>query len=82
MPQRGNVLGGNDAGLRRWRLYVGLACTWLIVAALVSGGHRVHAVGFGFAEWPWRTYLLTQAGVVAHYVRLAIVPFPLVLDYD
>jgi Tfp pilus assembly protein PilF len=67
---------------RRWRLYTALAATWVILAALVAGGHRTHAVGFGFAAWPWHTYLLTQAGVIVHYVRLALLPWPLVLDYD
>ncbi|HEY3232961.1 MAG TPA: tetratricopeptide repeat protein [Roseiflexaceae bacterium] len=66
----------------RWPLYVGLAATWMIVAALAAAGPRVHAVGFGFPDWPWPTYLITQAGVVAHYLRLAIVPSPLVLDYE
>jgi tetratricopeptide (TPR) repeat protein len=30
---------------------------------------------------PW-TYLLTQTGVIVHYLRLSFVPVPLVLDYD
>lgn len=29
---------------------------------------------------PWM-YLRTQAGVILHYLRLAVVPYPLVLDY-
>jgi tetratricopeptide (TPR) repeat protein len=66
----------------RMALYAALAATWVILAVLVAGGHRTHAVGFGFAALPWHTYLLTQAGVIVHYVRLAIVPWPLVLDYD
>ena len=69
-------------GARRWGLYGALASTWIVLAVLLASGQRPHSVGFGFAEWPWRTYLLTQAGVVAHYLRLAIVPSPLVLDYD
>jgi len=66
----------------RWPLYVGLAATWMIAAALAAAGPRAHSVGFSFPEWPWPTYLRTQAGVVAHYLRLAIVPSPLVLDYE
>ena len=66
----------------RWPLYVGLAATWMIVAALAAAGPRAHSVGFRFPDWPWPTYLMTQAGVVAHYLRLAIVPSPLVLDYE
>ena len=63
-------------------LYVALAATWVILAVLVAGGHRSMSVGFGFAGWPWWRYLMTQAGVIAHYLRLAVVPAPLVLDYD
>jgi tetratricopeptide (TPR) repeat protein len=53
-----------------------------VLAVLVAGGPRSYSVGFGFAEWPWWRYLLTQAGVVAHYVSLSVVPWPLVLDYE
>ena len=48
---------------------------------LVAGGHRSSAVGFCFAEWPWWRYLMTQAGVVTHYLRLAVLR-PAVLDYE
>src|SRR3989475_12848490 len=54
----------------------------MIAAALAAAGPRAHSVGFSFPEWPWPTYLRTQAGVVAHYLRLAIVPSSLVLDYE
>jgi tetratricopeptide (TPR) repeat protein len=63
-------------------LYIGLASTWGIFALLVAGGHRSAAVGFGFADWPWWRYLMTQAQVVAHYLRLSVIPTPLVLDYE
>jgi protein O-mannosyl-transferase len=69
-----------------WRtrrpLYGALAATWIVVVVLAAGGPRMQSVGFTFPGWPWWRYALTQAGVVAHYVRLAIVPAPLVLDYD
>jgi protein O-mannosyl-transferase len=65
----------------RLPLYAALAASWLVLAVLVAGGHRASAVGFGFAAWPWWRYLITQAGVIAHYLRLSLVPFPLVLDY-
>ena len=66
----------------RKSLYVWLASTWVILAVLVAGGHRAPSVGFGFAGWPWWRYLMTQAEVVVHYLRLALIPAPLVLDYD
>ena len=65
----------------RWSLYLGLAATWVGLAALMMAYPRSHSVGFGFAEWPWWRYLMTQALVVVHYFRLALVPSPLVLDY-
>jgi tetratricopeptide (TPR) repeat protein len=67
---------------RRWTLYVALAATWGVLAVLVAGGHRPDAVGFAFPEWPWWRYLATQAGVIAHYLRLIAFPSPLVLDYE
>ena len=67
---------------RRSTLYLALAATWVLLAVLVSGGHRPDAAGFGFPEWPWWRYLATQAEVIAHYLRLSVLPSPLVLDYD
>jgi Tfp pilus assembly protein PilF len=66
----------------RWRLYAGLAGTWVILAALVALERWPHSIGFDREGWtPW-TYLLTQTGVIVHYLRLSLVPAPLVLDYD
>jgi tetratricopeptide (TPR) repeat protein len=68
--------------VRRRVLYAGLALTWVILAALVAHERWPTSVGSGIEGWtPW-TYLLTQTGVIAHYLRLAVVPSPLVLDYD
>jgi len=66
----------------RWRLYAGLAATWVILGALVAAERWPHSIGFNREGWtPW-TYLLTQTGVIVHYLRLSLVPSPLVLDYD
>jgi tetratricopeptide (TPR) repeat protein len=66
----------------RWRLYAGLAATWIILAALVAMERWPHSIGFNREGWtPWR-YLLTQSGVIVHYLRLSVVPWPLALDYD
>jgi tetratricopeptide (TPR) repeat protein len=64
----------------RWRLLGGLAATWLVFAVLVASERREASIAFdgGLA---WR-YLLTQTGVIAHYLRLSFVPAPLVLLYD
>ena len=63
-------------------------CLWgsvqpgLILAVLVAMERWPHSIGFAREGWtPW-TYLLTQSGVIVHYVRLAITLSPLALDYD
>lgn len=66
---------------RRWPLYAGLAATWVLLGMLVAMDPRPLSSGFGFADWPWWRYLMTQTGVLVHYLRLAFVPSPLVLDY-
>ena len=65
---------------RRLRLYAGLAATWTILAVLVVAEHRPQSVGFHLG-WTWWSYLETETAVVAHYLRLAVVPSPLVFDY-
>ena len=66
---------------RRW-LYAGLAATWIILAWLIAMERWPHSIGFAREGWtPW-TYLLTQSGVIVHYVRLTITGSPLSLDYD
>jgi protein O-mannosyl-transferase len=67
---------------RRWPLYAGLASTWILIAAIMTFAPRSGSVGFGLqGVSPW-AYLCTQAGVIAHYLRLAFVPWPLALDYE
>jgi protein O-mannosyl-transferase len=63
---------------RRRRLYVGLAATWVIL--LLSLRH-VHERGVGYAAVSATTYALTEISAVAHYLRLAFWPAPLVFDY-
>ena len=70
---------------KAWRehrqLYIGLASSWLLLAYLVIGTNsRGHSVGFSSAI-AWPVYALTQFGAVAHYIRLAFWPHPLVFDY-
>jgi tetratricopeptide (TPR) repeat protein len=73
---------------RRRTLYVGLAATWIVLAlAILSPGAQSGTVlqsitRSGAVEgWTPLTYLWTQAGVIVHYLRLAIFPSPLVFDY-
>jgi tetratricopeptide (TPR) repeat protein len=63
-------------------LLTGLGATWLLLAWLVASEARTESVGFGLGGWTWWSYLRTQAGVIIHYVRLAIIPSPLVFMYD
>jgi Tfp pilus assembly protein PilF len=67
-------------GRVRWGLVAGLVATWAILGALVANEHRGPSISLApAAVW---AYLLTQAGVVVHYLRLAFVPSPLVFLYD
>ena len=70
-----------DRPPHRRMLLAALFSTWAILALLVAAAPRGLSAGFGFEEWPWWRYLLTQAPVIVHYVRLAFVPNPLVFDY-
>jgi tetratricopeptide (TPR) repeat protein len=74
-----------EAWRRRWGLYLGLAATWLLLAQYVlrAGASVLEPQGPG-PLYPMPTtweYLATQAGVVAHYLRLAFWPEGLCLDY-
>ena len=77
-------VAGTFAGALRLRrdYYAALASTWLLLAFLVlqSSGARGASAGFGLGVTPW-TYLLTQADALVLYLRLAVWPHPLVLDY-
>jgi tetratricopeptide (TPR) repeat protein len=71
-----------DLWRRRIGLYVGLAATWLLLAASVAKTIHHHPMtGFGFQSLtPW-AYLRTEAGVIVYYLRLCFWPRPLVIDY-
>ena len=65
---------------RRGQFYVSLAATWMVLAALVWSGPRFRSAGFSSGVSPW-TYLLNQAQMIVRYLRLAIWPRDLVVDY-
>ena len=67
---------------RRWGLYAALSASWLLLAWIMSAAPRAASVGFGLHGVTSWDYLLTQSEVIAHYLRLAFVPWPLTLDYD
>lgn len=65
---------------RRW-FHLLTTASLLIPAYLISQGPRAKSVGIHFANITPLDYLRTQVGVVAHYLRLAFWPHPLVVDY-
>jgi tetratricopeptide (TPR) repeat protein len=66
---------------RRWRLWLGLAATWVLVPLLYHlSGNRGRSAGFGLGMSAWQ-YARTQFGCIVHYLRLTFWPDPLVLDY-
>jgi Flp pilus assembly protein TadD len=70
----------SEAWRRRSWLYLALAATWLLLAALVWQGPRSRSAGFSSGVSPW-TYLLNQAEMIVRYLRLAVWPRGLVVDY-
>jgi len=67
---------------KRKALYAGLASTWLILLSMLFS-HSSQGVEEILGSWtisPWR-YMLTQSGVILHYIRLSVWPDSLVLDY-
>ena len=76
------VAGSFAGALRsRGRYYAALAATWIPLAALVAAsGSRGGTAGFG-GVMPWTAYALIQFHAVAHYLRLAFWPSPLVICY-
>ena len=69
-----------EALRERWPLYAGLAATWIVLAATVRSGPRMHSAGFSTAVNPW-AYLLNQTLMIAHYLRLIVWPRGLVVLY-
>ena len=64
----------------RWRLYVSLALTWLVLVFQVATTPRAGSAGFGTGISVW-TYLLNQSVMIVRYLRLAAWPTDLVINY-
>jgi tetratricopeptide (TPR) repeat protein len=62
-------------------LLVSLAGTWVLLAILVATNPRGESVGL-LGGWTPLTYLLTQAAVIVHYLRIALVPTDLLLIHE
>lgn len=69
----------------RWKLYTGLAATWLILAATLGFGRELvagdNSVGFASQSASAWDYLATQSRVIPHYLRLALLPIGQCFDY-
>lgn len=67
----------------RWKLYAALASPYLLVLAMLATGSFTDeaSAGFGITAISPLGYLLSQGEVILHYLRLAVWPWPLVLDY-
>ena len=76
------VAGSFRAAWRqRGPFYTALGATSLVLAWLMAGtSGRGGTAGFGLGVTWWQ-YAFTQCGAVAHYLRLAVWPSPLVFDY-
>ena len=72
------VAGSFRETRRRWKLYAALACTWILLAGLILSGHAAAGYGVGMS---WLAYFCTQWGAILHYLRLCVVPYPLLFDY-
>ena len=65
---------------RRGALYLGLAATWAVLAAMMLLGKAAGGAGFGLDVGPWE-YARTQPGVILRYLGLSFWPSPLCFDY-
>jgi Tfp pilus assembly protein PilF len=72
---------------RRWMLYAGLALSWLmlvqagVTTSVLSTSKPSATVGFSYGGATPFEYLLTQAEVIPHYLKLVFWPSRLCLDY-
>ncbi len=62
-------------------LHLALAATWLVLAACVASTPTSSDDQFLFPPVPPVTYLLSESGVILHYLKLILWPGGLVLDY-
>ncbi|MGO8704777.1 MAG: tetratricopeptide repeat protein [Candidatus Brocadiia bacterium] len=79
------VAGSFREALRRhWGLYLGLAATELILARAILEAFepRAQSAGFSLPGITSLQYAQSEFGVILHYLRLALWPAGLCLDYD
>jgi protein O-mannosyl-transferase len=69
-----------DALARRWKFYLAMAATWLLIIYCLRTGGRGEMVGFKLGISPL-DYARTELNVIARYIRLSFWPTDLTLDY-
>ncbi len=76
------VVGTFRKALReRKTYYMGLVCSWMfLIWLMVRAGAGNHSVGY-IPGLPPSVYMLNEFHAVAIYLRLAVWPYPQVLDY-
>lgn len=75
------VAGSFAAAWRERRgYYLTLAGTWIVLAALLSGGLAQRSVGYN-SGIDWLVYARTECIAVLTYLRLSLWPQPLIFDY-
>jgi tetratricopeptide (TPR) repeat protein len=70
-----------EAFRSRGRLYLGLALSWIVLAIVVATQSREFSGGYASATVSSWTYLMNQAEVIPHYLRLVFWPDRLVAFY-
>jgi tetratricopeptide (TPR) repeat protein len=76
------ISGSLQKAIRRfWPLYVGLACTWLLLLMRNLNAPRGATAGLGLRISPWEWWL-TQAKIFWIYLKLVVWPWPLLIYYE
>ena len=72
-----------EAWRRRWSLYLALAGTWILRGYLFffTGSFSGAVTLVKSESTTWWEYLLTEPGVILHYLHLSVWPDPLCFDY-
>lgn len=68
---------------RRWKFYLGIFATYLILIALMWQAPRGESVGFHHERMKWYEYLITQCWCLWRYMWLSLIPIgsELCVDY-
>lgn len=72
---------GQTFARRRWVGYACLAGVWVLLGVMYSLRPPATSAGFGIGI-SWQEYAMSQPGVICHYLRLALWPDALCLDYS